>query len=220
VDDMGFGKQLEKQLRYIENSARAYDAGDAEEAIRIATSLRVIFHQTRQSTSLLSHLRATYARMMTSVPKPPYPQEWFSPLANISAMMYFPEPHRKECPNYEASRFVSPLTYKPLLSSASLTRAVSGPDWWSAEPVIILHKKKSTRKDIVLWAANKDGGAHVDAQLPFDYVHLSNCIRLGAASDPTAEMTTETAKNAPFALLRQMAHEALNSPDLLKLAGR
>jgi hypothetical protein len=57
-------------------------------------------------------------------------------------------------------------------------------------------------------------------QLPFDYVHLSNCIRIGAASDPTAEMTAQRAKNAPLALLRQMAHEALNSPDLLKLAVR
>ena len=82
--DVDFMKQLDKQVRYIETSAKAYDAGDTDEAIRIATSLRVILHQTKSSTALLSHLKATFTRIMTTVPKPPYPQGWFSPLAYVA----------------------------------------------------------------------------------------------------------------------------------------
>ena len=51
-----FVEQLDKQLRDIETSARDYDAGNNASAIRIATCLREIFHQTAQSTPLLAHL--------------------------------------------------------------------------------------------------------------------------------------------------------------------
>jgi hypothetical protein len=218
--DVDFTKQLDKQLRYIETSATAYDSGDTDEAIRIATSLRVIFHQTKSSTALLSHLKATFIRIMTSVPKPPYPRGWFSPLAYVGAEVHIPEPHRKECSKYQPSSFIGPPIYKPFLSGRRLVRQVQSPDWWSGEPAIILHQKKTTRRDIVLWASNKDGGAHVEAQLPFDYVHLSDCLKLGMGCDPTAEMTFATAKEAPLALLRQMAHEVLHSAELLRSAGR
>jgi hypothetical protein len=53
-----FTGQLQRQLGFMENSARAYDAGHRDEAIRLATSLRVLFHQTPKSTSLLRHLGA------------------------------------------------------------------------------------------------------------------------------------------------------------------
>lgn len=51
-----FNQQLRRQLTFLQVSANAYDGGEREEAIRIATTLRVIFHDTPQSTSLLHHL--------------------------------------------------------------------------------------------------------------------------------------------------------------------
>ncbi len=45
--DGRFRDQLRRQLRYIENSCQAYDQGDIDEGIRIATSLRVILHNTK-----------------------------------------------------------------------------------------------------------------------------------------------------------------------------
>ena len=45
-----FVEQLGKQLRDIETSAREYDAGNKDAAIRIATSLRAIFHHTGKQT--------------------------------------------------------------------------------------------------------------------------------------------------------------------------
>lgn len=57
-DNQRFKKALAQQLRYIRNSCRLYDEGDHEEAIRAATAMRVMFHDTRHSTSLLTHLKA------------------------------------------------------------------------------------------------------------------------------------------------------------------
>lgn len=53
---MNLSEQLRRQLKFIDASCRAYDAGEIEEALRIAVSLRVIFHDTTNSTSLLTHL--------------------------------------------------------------------------------------------------------------------------------------------------------------------
>ena len=54
-----FKAHLAKQLRFLERSCKSYDAGFTDEAVRIATVIRVIIHQTGTSTPLLKHLGAT-----------------------------------------------------------------------------------------------------------------------------------------------------------------
>ena len=66
-----FTAQLQRQLGFMENSARAYDAGHRDEAIRLATSLRVLFHQTPKSTSLLWHLGAESIMMLSTSDRNP-----------------------------------------------------------------------------------------------------------------------------------------------------
>ncbi len=52
-----FTEQLKRHLGFLERSCAAYDSGHQEEALRIAVSLRVLFHDTQHSSvSLLSHL--------------------------------------------------------------------------------------------------------------------------------------------------------------------
>ena len=63
-----FRQRLRQQLSFIENSCAAYDSGETEEAIRVATCLRVLFHQTRNSTSLLTHLNATDVELFSTCP--------------------------------------------------------------------------------------------------------------------------------------------------------
>src|SRR5687767_7224299 len=53
-----FRKQLRHQLTFLKNSAARYDYGCHEEAVRIATVIRVIIHDTKRCTSLLKHLNA------------------------------------------------------------------------------------------------------------------------------------------------------------------
>jgi hypothetical protein len=220
VSSIDFVRQLDKQLRYIETSAREYDAGDKDEAIRIATSLRVIFHQTPSSTSLLTHLQARYTRILSSADGPPY-KLFYLPMGQIQGSFHVPEHTSKNCSHYEPIRAVGVPSFIPWLDKRILKRQVQSPDWWAKEPAIILHGKKAHRKDVVLWASNKDGGAHVDEHLPADYLHLSDCLRVHICF-PGAETDGIEMKPADvhFALLRQIAHEVLKSTEILKLAGR
>ena len=45
-------EQWDAQVRFIQKSVKEFDAGDESEARRIAASLRILFHETKQSKSL------------------------------------------------------------------------------------------------------------------------------------------------------------------------
>jgi hypothetical protein len=196
-----FVEQLDQQLRDIEASAREYDAGNKDAAIRIARCLRQIFDHTAKSTSLLAQLQARFTRLLSSVDKPPYPQERYSPLAEIEVKFTFPAIHTGARPQNQP--IVDPPAYRPMLERKKLTRQVQAPDWWGNEPVMIVQRKKVTRKAIVLGTSAGETG-----------------------SDGPGTMLGESPGSAPkvddahFAALRQMAYEVLKSPELLKLAGR
>ena len=177
-----FVEQLDKQLRDIETSAREYDAGNKDAAIQIATSIRAIVHQTAQSTSLLAALRAPLIRLSTSVGKPPYPQESYSPLAEIEGKFEFPAIDVGARP----SSVIEPTRFRPLLENKKLTRQVQAPDWWGNEPVIIVGGKKVTRKVIVLGATNsgatdtKANNAHIAAlrQMAYELLKSPELLKL------------------------------------------
>ncbi len=74
------------------------------------------------------------------------------------------------------------------------------------------------RRDLVLSAANKDGGAHVDAALDATYSRILEGAGWSITVNPPDEPPrTIPFKNAHVAALRQIAYEVLNSPDVLKL---
>src|SRR5437899_1143187 len=54
-----FCEHLTKQLEFLKRSSASFDSGHTDEAIRIAVVIRVLVHNSRSSTSLLRHLRAT-----------------------------------------------------------------------------------------------------------------------------------------------------------------
>ena len=64
--DQRFVEKLTEQLRFIQRSCAAFDNGAEDEALRIATALRVIFHNTQKSTSLVTHLGFRDAKMLSS----------------------------------------------------------------------------------------------------------------------------------------------------------
>jgi hypothetical protein len=47
-----------RQLLYLQNSVAAYDNGCAEEAIHIGVAIRVLYHDTQFSVSLLEKMGA------------------------------------------------------------------------------------------------------------------------------------------------------------------
>jgi hypothetical protein len=90
-----FGQHLRKQLGFLERSCASYDAGHKDEAIRIATTIRVLIHNTKASTSLLKHLNATTINLLTTTPEPSMQTLLFVGLGMMrdgsGKMEYFPQ---------------------------------------------------------------------------------------------------------------------------------
>jgi hypothetical protein len=186
-------EKLLEQLRFIERSCSAFDQGAEDEAIRIATSLRVIFHSTRVSVSLVEHLGLNGKDMLSSSRGF---GDWMDYLSH-ELDMNTPQPVRM----------------LPLLGSKF--RKCSIEDWWNDETVFIHNGRNYSRRMIILSAANKDGGAHVDEELEEYYeVLCAGEYALGIVGN--LEYNGEPAfpqgvahypKNAHLALIRQFAHE-------------
>ncbi|XKH56411.1 hypothetical protein LG293_14760 [Citricoccus nitrophenolicus] len=136
--------QLEDQMSFLVASTRLYKAGSIAEAKRLATTIRVLVHDTASSRSLLGQMDVKDKLLWISSGS-------VDP-ANLIAtfnLAFF---------NTELGAFV-PLAADFIQKVGSL---VDFETWW-AEPVMKdVTGDKFSRKEIVLALANKEGGAHVD----------------------------------------------------------
>lgn len=145
-----FREQLQRQFLFLESSAAAYDRGVRVEAVRIATSLRVICHTTKQSTSPLAHLNAEGISLLSTSAQAKVPiPAGFGPLHNVTN-------------HIELDVVTKMARAKPWLDAAPTKAIVPFSDWWNNEPMFANHGVVVTRRSLVRWAANQDGGAHVD----------------------------------------------------------
>jgi hypothetical protein len=203
---MDFHAQLNKQLDFLTTSCAAYDAGSKDEGVRIATSLRVLFHQTRNSTSLLTYLHAQNITLLSTC-------EGVRPGARF-------------WPNITDIRLIPPhlvAEFIPKLDTAKSKRYVHFRTWWDREPIYVTHHKgrriSLTRRDIALAAANTDGGAHVDSALGAEYEYILEGAGWSMTWNPEdgSPSTEVKFQYAHLSALRQMAYEVLHSPDVLRL---
>jgi hypothetical protein len=210
-----FKEHLRRQLKFLENSCLAFDQNTVEEAVRIAASLRVLFHDTQSSKSLLSHLGKSSLLMLST-------RTFFTedataptlPLVQLRAKLELLEGNTKA--EYRCHAV-------PRLADTFRKDLIPFKQWWKKE-FVIEHKQpptKLTRRDLILAAANKDGGAHVDEVLDpvYDYVRLGSGLELEIELNPKFGLPTQKAsfENIHFASLRQIAYEVLNTPSLLAL---
>lgn len=197
----GFKRHLLRQLAFLKRSCHSYDHGFEDEAIRIAVVLRVLFHDTRRSVSLFRHLGAQGTPIISTCSMVP-------PKANV----HFFE-------GMGMSRFgPGGASYFAPLGAARIHVPTPAPLWWwqivSVQgPGLVIR-----RRDIVLGAANKDGGAHVDPDLTAEYAAISADGAVGewvwgeGNDEKRAPIT-----GAHFVYIRQMAYEVLASPALRDL---
>jgi hypothetical protein len=200
---MNFHAQLADQLDFIQASCERYDQGKVREGVRIATALRVLFHQTKSSTSLLTHLSATNIALLSTCDLAKPRQRFFPGMTKIQL-----DPANKR------------MEWVPKLH-VDYERPVTFNTWWCRE-VVYLSKPDSlqiTRKDLVLGAANKDGGSHVDRALEPRYEKVLEGLGWSMTVNPDNEPSEEVqCKHGHLAALRQMGYEVLHSPRILALA--
>lgn len=188
-----FTAQLRKQLKFIAASAAAYDAGDLDEGVRIATSVRVILHDTGRSVSILSHLNSKSVPLLSSLSPEQLPAPGAGRFADRATVFT------------EAG--LRPRTH---LTRGQAARYVPATEWWE-ELVYIMDEATVTRGSLVRNAANKDGGAHVDSEIPAEYLQM----RSGWQSRTAGAEPVDFAIN--MSGLRMLAFELLSSPELLNL---
>ena len=195
-----FKEQLRRQIGFLERSSTSYDMGYEDEAIRIATTIRVLIHNTGNSTSLLSHLNSRTIKLLTTC----------LGAVDENAVAY----EGLTITNFSGGSG----EVKPKLGNGLVTPAqVSVEEWWNQVVFVAGKDCRLTRRDIVLNAANKDGGAHVDSSLTPEYERavagLWTMFIGGEGHSTKIEIT-----GSHFMALRQMAYELLNSPELASLA--
>lgn len=179
--------QLEEQLNFLKASSHLFDIGVESEAKRIALTLRILLHDTKNSKSLLTHLEIK-------------DKLWFYDCFEKM------EENCVFCITVGVMSTPNGLKYVPNLFKPKFK--VNFDDWWNQ--IIIFQKNptpiKYTKKDVILSVADTDGGAHVDDKLPQNYYNL---IQNKALPDVKIQSSLGegTTNNAMPSIIRQCAHE-------------
>lgn len=191
-----FLEKTNEQLKFLIKSAKAYDDGDFSEAVRMATSLRVLLNSSgRDNISLLRHLQGTDWRFMDTAFK----------FSSTNAMTHTGLAYLRA--SESAARFI------PLVASGFPTTHTSRlpyPEWWR-QAIVIRDKdgNKFTRWHLVDWVANQDGGTHVDASVSESFHKLKRLdgsgwrTRIGGIDVPVAGVIDTS--------VRQVAHECIRT---------
>lgn len=194
---MSFVEQLRTHLRFITTSCEEYDLGHKQEALRIAVSLRVLFHDTRNSRSILKHLNMKESINLMSTIGTGKNHQDFESITMISIPL-----------------MLSMDGVKPSLEDHGKSINLKVEDWWNE--IIMKQGIPLSRKDVALAAANQDGGAHVDSNPDAKTRDLKEGIGTFTKTVNGVEVTEDLVDHH-FPLLRQLGYEVLNSPELVNL---
>lgn len=200
-----FPAQLAIQLRFLDRSCCAFDDGDGNEAVRIATTIRTVVHQTSRSTSLLRHLDAEQIRLLSMAYE--FPSQPGTVVIAAPIFLAFTRMGAGE------------ISHEPNLGQEP-ARLVGVSEWWTEKLAELDRGVVVTRREITLIAANKDGGAHVDSDLTPLYERLGENGKLISWSKVKEGVRVELpSPNLHYVALRTMGWELLNSPELRERAG-
>ena len=193
-------EELKRHLRdsvgFLEASCASFDAGFLGEAKRLATTIRVLLHDTQSSKSLLGLLGIKSSLEYITTATQYDPQNLLS-YHGLVGFRFGPKG-----PAYWAPLGGGPPTRYNRL-------ACDFDAWWNESVIIDKSGGNFTRRDLVLVLANKDGGAHVDPQLDATYAALTRSNSLGwEVSDGT---TTRSLSDVELHSVRQIAYELLQS---------
>jgi len=193
-----YKEQLKSQLNFIKNSCEAFDRGELEEAVRLSVCFRVLFHDKGRSTSLIKHLDKQNIKLLNSS-------------CNKDTGEY-------KVAMLESLVLLSANGMEPKLGNGDLSKYTQMvfEDWWN-EVILISHGKyEFSRKSLILHVAEKDGGAHVDSELPIHYETLKEgewfYVKGGSDYSPTIKYSAKY-----LMYLRQIGWEVLNSAELISL---
>ena len=193
---------LQRQLGFIDTSCRQFDDGNLDEAIRIAVAIRILLYDTGRSTSLLTHVGAKgTVQLLSSV--------------NENRLHEPPGMTRiVELPLGGLRMSAGGVGHRASLSPGVAHAHVSVDKWCKQTAYRNGPNTALTRMELVLAAAHKDGGAHVDAEDVVEYARLARDAFSGFLRLINPD---ETTKNMHLRFLRVLGEEIICSPGLHNL---
>jgi hypothetical protein len=130
--------------------------GDLTRALHVATTIRVLVHETGRQKPLLKELRSNYL--------------------DLPIMEWFPKPPESPAPGVQAVTFYCPISAKISVSEGkttiSLNTEMNAPEykasslgaWWGHPCMVLPGLGPFFRSELILNLADKEG-AHVDANI-------------------------------------------------------
>lgn len=194
---------LDDNLQFLKKSCESFDLGFQAEAKRLAVVIRVLVHDTRNSTSLLKQLDYKDNMGFYNTASKYDPDN----LAEHVGLTYY---------KFESNggRHCAPLDMtKEMLSR--LNSYVDFNEWWKSIIIKDGEGVEYTRDDLVKILANKEG-AHVDPKISKDFLELRKDLE-GSRLGWVQIQNTETGdlksgiSEIDFHSLRQIAYELINS---------
>lgn len=182
---------LSDQLAFLEASSSSFDTGFDAEAKRLALTMRVLLHDTNNSHSLLQQLGKKNIKFVdTALPFDPKNLSTHGGLVFVAM-------------NGPDTRYVAMLDDVPQLSHIDFDK------WWDAPAFVDKDRNILTRRQLVLTAANQDGGGHVDPGIDEIYDKLVNNNSMNLSL--TVAGVHRPLDGPERAAIRQIAHEVIKT---------
>jgi hypothetical protein len=188
-------EQLHRQMRFMHVSSKAYDDGQEDEAARLAASLRILFHDTKNQTSLLTELGIRDGLQLVDTVPPIIPDAIMQTRGLVHMAI-----------NAESGQYVAPLD-NPIGPSRMGRARTPFQTWWESPVQTDRLGAEFSRRSIVLFAAHKEGGAHVDAELTSEWAALIRENSLGWEFHSGDADPEPFGGNVAFASVRQIVWE-------------
>lgn len=184
-----FLDKLKEQRHLLSKSVKDMTAGDLAEAIRVATVLRTLIHETGSSKPLLKYLSGNYLELPILDRAPPK-QETSPDGVQGTVVLSIPIGFQIKPEGTFLNRELPADGYAP----SSLGK------WWQRPSLILPGLGGFSRREIVLGLANKEGGVHVDSDISKRYQQLmeNKSLQVGYSQETVS----------PLNLSRLMAGQA------------
>lgn len=197
---------LIEQVAFLKTSSSSFDNGFEGEAKRLATIIRILIHDTDNSTSLLKQLNKKDI------------------LFYDSAVPFIPDIPNRTCsqtPCLTSIRMSAKdgVSYIAPLDDREMTK-IDFTKWWEGNIILVdTEGNRFNRKELVTNTADCDGGAHVDPKLKRSYANISIDNKIGLKAYGKGKKDFQNRLVSPS--IRQISHEVLRTlkdefPDLFK----
>lgn len=185
---------LSEQVYFLHTGSVAFDHGADIEAKRLSVHLRLLFHETAMSKSLLGQLGHLETTAMYDTARPMHRGEGAS--TGEYSLVYVAMGQNRFVPNLDNEFHNGP-------------RWGVFADWWRTPILQDAEGFTLTREALVLGMAHEDGGAHVDPEMSTAYSRfLEDSLGWGTTSPSGKHVKM---RSPLFASVRQLAHETLVS---------